>query len=556
MEEFRRNLSRSPDFQRGLGLLLQAQTFFFVGASPDTIDQFLRAVAPELSISESKHFALVPADSRNSLWESTLRRYGVRLLQYQVDETHSALSSFVFKILENLSASPNEAAEGAPRKKLSARRIESIRLQNVGLFESLELRFQTRCRPFSTPPTDGAAELTQNVDAIPWTVIFGNNGSGKSSILKAIGLALMGDDPGGTSAASRLLKTGAFEGLIDLKLGDDQVKTVLYRDRSRVRVDSGQVTPVQAGVTLVLGFPALRGAPSKNPDGPSELAPHDPEPSDLAPLVNGDVDKRIESLKQWIVNSLDLAEKGHARASQIRSLLNSIICDIVPGDVTGLAPLAEGWRIAMTTSSGDVPFDDLSQGMISIFNWLGVVIQRLYDVYPDAENPAHEPAIVLIDEIDAHLHPDWQRRLVELARKYFPNVQVIATSHSPLLAGALQREEIIVLERDPDTREVTQIMVSQDTYGLGSDLLLTSSIFGLQVDRNPEAERQIIEYLRLFQKFKRTPEEEAQMVALEDQIRKIGFISQPRKVLNVDENALAALRSAMNATSGQSETSS
>lgn len=115
-------------------------------------------------------------------------------------------------------------------------------------------------------------------------------------------------------------------------------------------------------------------------------------------------------------------------------------------------------------SPDDVPFDDLSQGMISIFNWLGVLAQRLYDFYPDADKPEDRHAVIMIDEIDAHLHPDWQRRLVELTKKFFPNVQVLATSHSPLLAGALHKEELCALKWDPSTREVRPVDLFRDLW--------------------------------------------------------------------------------------------
>jgi predicted ATP-binding protein involved in virulence len=398
------------------------------------------------------------------------------------------------------------------------------------------------------PPehTDLQSTMQPGPGAMPWTVIFGGNGCGKSTVLKAIGLALAGNkDPGALGMAARMLKTGTQDGFIEIKLGPDTVRTAFFRDRTSVKMDSPQVTPVEAGATLMLGFPALRGAPSPNPTGPAELRPHDPEPADLLPMVVGDVDKRIASLKQWIVNTMEQARGGLPRAIAIRKLLDSIIASIVPGEVNGLADLPVGsYQICVKTPEGVVPFDDLSQGMMSIFNWLGVAVQRLYDFYPDSETPEKESTVVLIDEIDTHLHPDWQRRVVELTRRHFPNMQVIATSHSPLLAGALHKEEICVMERDPRTRKVGQLPITMETYGMRAERILTSAIFGLTSDRNPEVERKIHRYVELFQSL--TPLdglEKEELRTLTIEMEELGYLQQPRRErVKIDSAAVAVLK--------------
>ena len=58
------------------------------------------------------------------------------------------------------------------------------------------------------------------------------------------------------------------------------------------------------------------------------------------------------------------------------------------------------------------------------------------------------PGVVLIDEIDAHLHPRWQRSVLRSLRETFPSLQFIATSHSPQVIGELTRDEIWILDGD------------------------------------------------------------------------------------------------------------
>src|SRR5262249_34830362 len=163
--------------------------------------------------------------------------------------------------------------------------------------------------------------------------------------------------------------------------------------RTDVIVSVGQTSPVQGGLALVLGFPALRGAPSENPHGAAPLEIHPPEPADLLPMIKGEVDRRLGSFKQWLVNVLEQAGRGERRAVALKSLLDGIIRDVVPGMIHKLAPLDNSYviRVKMDNSDkpspNDVPFDDLSQGMTSIFNWLGVLAQRMYDFYQDDEKP-------------------------------------------------------------------------------------------------------------------------------------------------------------------------
>jgi hypothetical protein len=90
-------------------------------------------------------------------------------------------------------------------------------------------------------------------------------------------------------------------------------------------------------------------------------------------------------------------------------------------------------------------------------SWIGTLLQRLDEV--SATSPAVESQrpLVLIDEIDAHMHPKWQRLFVDAFRELFP-VQILATTHSPLLVGSLTREEIWLVHRVPLAAETDGIV--------------------------------------------------------------------------------------------------
>ena len=76
-----------------------------------------------------------------------------------------------------------------------------------------------------------------------------------------------------------------------------------------------------------------------------------------------------------------------------------------------------------------------------IFNYLSA-IQTAEKI-----DPLKKQAIVIIDELDAHIHPSWQRKLIPILRKNFPNVQFIISAHSPLLIEGCKANEVSVLRR-------------------------------------------------------------------------------------------------------------
>ena len=84
--------------------------------------------------------------------------------------------------------------------------------------------------------------------------------------------------------------------------------------------------------------------------------------------------------------------------------------------------------------------------------WMVDFASRMFDLYPESENPLAEPAVVLIDEIDLHLHPKWQRELLDYLSNLFPNTQFIVTTHSPLIVqSAVARDaNIVVCRREGD----------------------------------------------------------------------------------------------------------
>nr|MDQ2732296.1 AAA family ATPase [Armatimonadota bacterium] len=102
--------------------------------------------------------------------------------------------------------------------------------------------------------------------------------------------------------------------------------------------------------------------------------------------------------------------------------------------------------------------------------------------------------VVLIDEIDSHLHPKWQREAGSLLTTAFPNIQFIVTSHSPFVAMAAGDGAITLLQKDADVVRVNQDLPS--IRGWAVDQVL-SYVFGLPSLRDPEITKELEEYEEL-----------------------------------------------------------
>jgi energy-coupling factor transporter ATP-binding protein EcfA2 len=546
LAEYRQNLQLAPEYARQIALMLDTRCFFFVGISLPTLKEYLQSINSPLQPGGSRHFALVPYSSDNELSAASLARFGVEVLQYvETIADDRAVDGFVDELLAKqpkpVDSNPSAVGTTSIDREFASQRIQQIELQNIGPFRQLLVDFTT----------DGSARGM----AEAWTVVMGQNGVGKSVIVRAIAIALTANEEKVQRCAGSLLREGAGSGRIVLSYGKQTLEVNMVRDRG-IRVVTRQVSPVEAGQALVLGFPSLRGAPAPEPGGPRPMVGRPPEPADVTPLILGDVDPRMADFKQWVVNVLSQAALGSAKAAAIRKLLDQIVADLVPGDFVGFADLDDRTMLRLQKedrTEETIAFSSVSQGMSSIFNWIGVLTQRLYDIYNLEDNPQLGPAIVLIDEIDVHLHPDWQRRLVSLTKRFFPNVQVIASTHSALIASSLYAKEIRFVERAANGDAAVR-KPAQETYGRSADQIMQSDLVGLRNARPAEVEELITEYLTLHNLLNRSPDQDKRFIELGRQLAKVQWsgaeAASGRTVPELSSDAIAEFRNSYKRQSG------
>jgi predicted ATP-binding protein involved in virulence len=199
---------------------------------------------------------------------------------------------------------------------------------------------------------------------------------------------------------------------------------------------------------------------------------------------------------------------------------------ITPVDDTNPRPVAE-----FLTPYGWVPLKGLSLGYKTVLAWIVDLAARLIDRYPDSEDPLAEPAVVLVDEIDLHLHPRWQRTIMSFLTERFPNTQFIVTAHSPLVVQAAKDANIVLLRREGD-----HVVIDNDPEIIDNwrvDQVLTS-VFGLPTPHSAEVEPLMQRRRKLLSKSKLTAKDKRELAELEAKIGTIPAAESPEDIRAMD----------------------
>jgi predicted ATP-binding protein involved in virulence len=126
-------------------------------------------------------------------------------------------------------------------------------------------------------------------------------------------------------------------------------------------------------------------------------------------------------------------------------------------------------KMTIRKSGREISLELLSDGEKSLLAMVGHLSRKLAEYNPDLINPLEASAIVLIDEIELHLHPAWQRMIIPRLTQTFPNCQFIVTTHSPQVLSHVDPECIHILDYDGDNVVVKR---PDSSYGLDSNRIL------------------------------------------------------------------------------------
>lgn len=325
-----------------------------------------------------------------------------------------------------------------------------------------------------------------------WTVLLGENGCGKSTVLKAIGLLLAGSEAlpdllGPTDQwIHNKAKSTELKATISTAKGEErEVSLVLRRGDGRDAV----IRNNEKGLALlddairhanrnyfIAGYGAFRRPP--DPRG----SHHGPHLSDagraerLGTLFSPS--HQLISLESWAL------DRDYVKGARGRDLIATVLAKLLPGmQFKGIDK--ENRSVMMATVDGDVPLRQLSEGYQAMAAWAGDLLFRITETFGDRKNPLDARGVLLIDEMDMHLHPVWKRHLVRFLDDAFPNLQIIATTHSPLAIQQCSEGELFVVRRPGDSAPPELVAFRGDPGKLRLSDLFLSPLIGLETLDSP-----------------------------------------------------------------------
>lgn len=409
--------------------------------------------------------------------------------------------------------------------------VKSITLSNIKCFRDEKIPFTgynktgTRAKPYS------------------WITLLGENGVGKSTLLQALALLLAGPE-----GAKELLPRPT--GWVRDSSIPGKISTVLYQQKGDIGVFPSKnkktifpyayfITgdkPVKVKVGKVQEIytePALIEEPSENLSWLriNAFSSHTkgwfavgygafrrltrisqaPNPG-LEPLKRSSnfntqfhEDKPLSTFEQWMSHLEFRKMKQDKKAEKMQDIGKKVIEKLLPGD-TKISGITIDGEIKFLVNGRKVSTIALSDGYRSVIALAGDLIWRLLQAFPDLEDPTQAFGVVLIDELDIHLHPSWQRQIPIWLRQIFPNLQFIVATHSPLVAAG-GGEDALTLRLELVNGEV-EVKQVPNISAYDADYILRSPAFGLESTHSPETQAKINRYHQLRKNIDHLIEEE------------------------------------------------
>ena len=358
--------------------------------------------------------------------------------------------------------------------------IKRVIVKNVRCFEFIDLEFDL------------------GGHSPPWTILVGDNATGKTTLLRSIAIGLCDE-----SSAAGLLKEsdtgyirrGAKEAEIVIEFASasrrsrrpPKIRTVISQVSGRLaleRLSQETHPPVRFPWNEV--FACAYGA-GRGTSGTGDIAGYS--------VVNAvyNLFNYSEGLQNPELTIRRLMPRK--RTSRQRQVLK-VLADLMSLDGVNLDQgfgTSTGIRIDASWAA-DMPLRDLADGYKSTFLWVSDFLGWALEAQPDVDRLSDITGVVLVDELEQHLHPQWQRDVVRSLRKAFPNIQFIASTHSPLVARSVGKpqecdgDHLYHLAFAEGRSPAVQVNAVDTVHGQKIDQILASPLFEWLIDEDPETE--------------------------------------------------------------------
>jgi predicted ATP-binding protein involved in virulence len=315
-------------------------------------------------------------------------------------------------------------------------RIKRIQIQGIGPIKNLELTFDDN-----------------------FNIICGQNGIGKTTILDCLAQSFSVT----TSSLKKNASVAKGDWTIETSVNNNIQKRVFNISLFRPEERNTGIVGFHENSNDVIIFKTHRDIPynkidSLKPD-PSKTTGNFSQETIIGSLPN--------DLKNWFVNRfLFSAQPGGLDENQLNNYEVTKECfSVLDPTIRFSRVLASSYDIMLQTKDGDIYFEYLSSGYKSCLAVLLGLIKEIELRYKDPTKFISDfDGIIFIDEIDLHLHPEWQAKIYDALKKLLPNAQIITTTHSPHIIQVAKPGEIIALARD-ERNEIKINPIINKNYG-------------------------------------------------------------------------------------------
>ena len=329
-------------------------------------------------------------------------------------------------------------------------------------YESKEKILPYSLKQLKVKDFQGVNQEGTSIDEIPvdaqWIFLVGENGFGKTTILQSIFLGL----------------NGVFDGTIYLL--DDKNSSIQIEYKN---LEGSIINSIKDNKNPLLHLAAY---------GPGRLNLQGPK-SENAEDRNNSISNNLFGTEGFLFNINAELERAAYKDKNRFKIIRQAICTLIPNlsDIKFNKETDQIEYIEREINNEDdnitytpLPFKKLASGFKSIIALAGDMIVRLSKNQPEVKDPSELKGIVLIDEIDLHLHPKLQKHLIGQFSKVFPKIQFIVSTHSPIpLLGAESNSVILKVNRTKE-RGIQVEKVDIDLKNLTPNLVLTSGIFDME----------------------------------------------------------------------------
>jgi predicted ATP-binding protein involved in virulence len=268
-----------------------------------------------------------------------------------------------------------------------------------------------------------------------------------------------------------------------------------------------------------------------------------------------DDDAKLINTEEWLYQM----EFGASRESAIRELALKRI-ELIKDSLKKILPDVDDIRfkepttidkpvpkLEFKTPYGWVGIKELSYGYKTMVAWIVDVAARMFNRYPDSENPLEEPVIILVDEIDLHLHPKWQRQIFDFLETRFPKAQFIVTAHSPLIVQSAPKDANIIVLKKEKVGDEYVVKIDNDKNFVRNwrvDQILSSDLFDNVSIRNDDIEQQMEERTRLLKRNDLNDKEKKRLAELNEISHALPTANNPEDIeaMEIIREAAAILR--------------